>query len=216
MRNRRTILLNLAALPAIGIPAAAAIAADVSPDAAIIAQAALVKDLDRREREALDFFADLDQRFDRGLPPRPVLEFEGGRELARADLIEIMSAEPSGDWLQYRTPINQHLTELRRLRAIAEAQHDAAIKEWQAECDARRLGPPELQEAHRAADDAYDRLHDAGEALGLMQPTTLAGLIAKASAVRMGDENGCPDDEWAKYLAACIVDDLQAMGGADV
>ena len=197
---RRAVLKRLSVCPvalALGGGAAmhalsAPMAATTSPDAALIAFAAKVVDLARREHVAVTRRSILEDKLSELEPPRPTQcepEHAAVATWSTSDL-------EAGVERVLRVTFG---LEAENRQAMIDA-HAAAVAAWEAECEAinQSLGMPAC---NRLCERLGDRLDAATRELTAMVATTMAGVAAKAWAW-IAIEQGGNRDDWTADLAA--------------
>ncbi len=191
--SRRAALAGaLAAIPTLGgatLSAGPSLASPANPDAELFALQGAIAAADKQLVAALDVSAVADSAFIRGLPPRPVYPEGFVRDEAWQKRVDEIVAR-----FQARGPSPE------------EANHDAAMERWEAECERLRdeCGETAASEAEEAA---HDEIIDLRNEIIQIQATTLTGLVFKAkyAAAHYSDDYD-PD------VMVSIVDDLLALG----
>ena len=214
--ERRRLLRGMCVLPLAVAPiAAAAVTLNVagvatSPDAVLIAQAAVAEALAARTWAALQRSCDLQEKLDDltlDCPKRPSTP-------GLTDTLPSVERDSFDRITCIRFQIDPRDSAAERAHEIAEQEYVSASEAWHAEEDriSRRIG---LRAAGRLHDRLYRRLEAATRNLTPLTPTTFAGLAAKARVAAALDPHGdFSFNDWEYDVMAAVVRDAAAIGGA--
>lgn len=215
--SRRAVIGALAAAPVVSVPVLAALpaaAGEPHPDAALFALVARFMDADRAAIAAADHLDAVSAACDASEPPRPdtmrrtkdfPILFGEARNRSSPEFYTYQECERfRADYLSPGQATWGAAPYERRSRRERVSEIVAAFDKWRAERDANEAahGLPEAEEREAAALTARNQL---AIQIRNVRPTTLAGILAKATVWERYDEGGSFSD--------AIRSDLLAMGG---